>query len=82
MLGIRIRSSVLMIDPRIPRAWPRFQVTLRYHSSRYVVTVENPRGVGHGVTEMRVDGRGSPDPATGVPLVDDGGIHSVDVLLG
>ncbi len=82
ILGIRLQGAVMLIDPRIPRAWPRYQATFRYHSARYVVTVENPRSVCLGVTALRVDGRGIPDPKTGVPLVDDGGIHSVDVLLG
>ena len=35
-------------DPCIPRAWPRFEIVFRYHSSRYEVVVEPPWGVGRG----------------------------------
>ena len=57
-------------------------MTFRYHSTRDHVTVENPRGVSRGVAEIRLDGRSLPSDGAGVPLVDDGGIHRVDVLLG
>ncbi len=82
VLGVRVTGSVLHFAPCIPRTWRRFEVTFRYHSSRYHVTVENPRGVSRGVAEVRLDGRDHPLEGGGVPLVDDGGIHRVDVLLG
>ena len=56
--------------------------TPRTHSTRYQITVENPRGVSRGVVEVRLDGRGLRPDGDGVPLTDDGGIHRVDVLLG
>ncbi|HYX21023.1 MAG TPA: glycosyl hydrolase family 65 protein, partial [Thermoanaerobaculia bacterium] len=82
ILGIRLAGSVLHFSPCVPRAWQRYEVTFRYHSSRYHITVENPRGVSRGLVEMRLDGRSFPIDGGGVPLVDDGGIHRVDVLLG
>ncbi|HEX4440105.1 MAG TPA: glucoamylase family protein [Thermoanaerobaculia bacterium] len=82
ILGLRVEKALLRVDPCIPRAWPRFEATLRYHSSRYQITVENPRGASKGVAEIRFDGRRLPDDSDGVPLTDDGGLHRVDVLLG
>jgi cyclic beta-1,2-glucan synthetase len=82
ILGLRVSRELLRVDPCIPRAWPRFEATLRYHSTRYQITVENPRGVSRGVAELRLDGRGLPDGETGIALKDDGAIHRVDVLLG
>jgi cyclic beta-1,2-glucan synthetase len=82
VLGVRLSGSVLRVEPCIPRGWRRFQVTFTYHSTRYQITVENPRGVSKGVAEVRLDGRGLRPDAGGIPLVDDGGIHRVDVLLG
>src|SRR5262249_55111058 len=74
--------AVPRVDPCIPRGWRRYQATFRYHSSRYQITVENPQGVSRGIAELRSDGRRLPPGAEGVPLVDDGGLHRVDVLLG
>jgi len=82
ILGVRVTKDFLRVDPCIPRAWPHFEATLRYHSTRYQITVENPRGVSRGVVEVRFDGRGLPDGEGGITLQDDGGIHRVDVLLG
>jgi cyclic beta-1,2-glucan synthetase len=82
ILGLRVSRELLRVDPCIPRAWPRFEATLRYHSTRYQITVENPRGVSRGVVELRLDGRGLPGGETAIALKDDGAIHRVDVLLG
>ena len=81
ILGIRLRGARLEVDPCIPRAWEGFGVTLRHRATRYEIRVENPRGVSRGVTAMEVDGVALPGP-TAVPLVDDGGLHHVRVVLG
>jgi cyclic beta-1,2-glucan synthetase len=82
VLGLRIARDLLRIDPCIPRAWPRFEATLRYHSTRYQITVENPHGVSRGVAEIRCDGRRLSAGDAAITLQDDGGLHRVDVLLG
>jgi cyclic beta-1,2-glucan synthetase len=81
ILGIRLRGARLEVDPCIPRAWEGFGVTLRHRATRYEIRVENPRGVSRGVTAVEVDGVALPGP-TAVPLVDDGGLHHVRVVLG
>ena len=48
-IGFRLRGATLHLDPCIPRAWRRFDITFRYHASRYEITVENPRGVTRGM---------------------------------
>ena len=70
-----------MLDPCIPRAWPRFEIAFRYRSARYAITVENPRGVSRGVSSMHVDGV-SLQGNLGIALADDGATHRVDVVLG
>ena len=42
ILGVRLRGTRLYLDPCIPRAWRGFEITFRYHSSRYEIVVENP----------------------------------------
>ena len=45
ILGARVRGEFLDLDPCIAKAWPRFEMTLRYRSARYEIVVENPDGV-------------------------------------
>ncbi|MGH8927489.1 MAG: GH36-type glycosyl hydrolase domain-containing protein, partial [Acidimicrobiia bacterium] len=81
ILGFRLRGTRLMIDPCIPRAWRGFDITFRYHSSRYDIRVSNPNGATRGVVELTMDGTILP-PEAEVDLVDDGATHQVRVVLG
>jgi cyclic beta-1,2-glucan synthetase len=56
ILGLRVRGGRLLLDPCIPRLWPGFLIRFRYHSTRYDIAVENPRGVMRGVTLLELDG--------------------------
>jgi cyclic beta-1,2-glucan synthetase len=84
ILGVRLRGTTLSIDPAIPRAWPGYEVTLRYHSARYTVGVENPHGATRGVSRAELDGAELPVAPNGVadvPLVKDG-VHQIRIVLG
>jgi cyclic beta-1,2-glucan synthetase len=80
ILGLRIRGSTLHIDPCVPRDWPRYDVTITWQSTRYIIAVENPSGVSKGVVLINLDGVDLPAGAA-VPLVDDGATHAVRVTL-
>jgi cyclic beta-1,2-glucan synthetase len=82
LLGFRLRGAVLHLDPCIPRAWRRFEITFRYHASRYEITVENPRGVTRGISTMELDGTPLASGSTNLPLTDDGATRRVRVVLG
>jgi cyclic beta-1,2-glucan synthetase len=82
LLGFRFRGATLYLDPCIPRAWRRFEIAFRYHSSRYLVIVENPLGVSRGVQVVSVDDAPAVPGETSVALVDDGGSHRVRAILG
>jgi cyclic beta-1,2-glucan synthetase len=81
ILGFRLRGAELQIEPSIPRTWPGYQMTYRYRSSRYEISVENPNGVSGGVAAAWLDDERL---ATGapIPLVDDAGTHRLRVILG
>ena len=81
ILGFRLRGTRLMLSPCIPTAWPGFSLTFRHHSARYDIVVENPRGMSRGVSELSLDDVSIAAEA-GVPLVDDGRVHRVRVVLG
>jgi cyclic beta-1,2-glucan synthetase len=81
ILGLRVRGARLHIDPCIPRAWPRFTLTFRHHSSRYNIVVENPHKVTHGVCSVTLDGIALATDAS-IPLADDHTTHHVRIILG
>ena len=82
LLGFRLRGASLFIDPCIPRTWPGFSITFRYHASLYEVRVENPHAVTRGVSRIEIDGVAVPAGQAGLPLVDDAATHQVRVWLG
>lgn len=81
MLGLRLRGPRLYLDPCIPRAWRGFEITFRYHSSRYEIVVENPHNVAGGVSSVEFDGASLVGGAP-IPLAEDGATQHVRVVLG
>ena len=71
----------LEIDPCVPRNWPGYSIDFRYHSATYKIRVENPSGVARGVAITELDGKLLAGAAN-IPLVDDGAIHNIRVVLG
>ena len=82
ILGIHVRGRMLVVNPCIPRAWTGFEVTHRYGSSRYRITVENPHGVSQGVVKASLDGQEISASPCQIALVDDGAYHYGVVTLG
>jgi len=81
ILGIHVRADGLHVDPRIPRGWPKFEVTLRRESTTHVITVVNPDQVEAGVVRIELDGTSLPLDAA-IPLAADGSTHAIRVTLG
>ncbi|MFC4527587.1 glycosyl transferase family 36 [Dyella halodurans] len=87
ILGLRRRGDHLLLDPCIPASWPGFRMTYRYRGptsriTRYEIAVENPDGVCRGVASVALDAAVLPAADTLIPLVDDGEVHAVRVVLG
>jgi cyclic beta-1,2-glucan synthetase len=82
ILGLRLQGKVLHIDPCIPKAWPSFVMTIRYQSARYEILVENPGGIGRGITSAYLDGATIVERPLCVALADDGVTHRLRVRLG
>jgi len=79
ILGVSLRNGALHIDPCIPRAWPRYEVTFTRGATTYDIVVENPEGVSRGVKRVEVDGIVC---AGDIQIVDDGVRRAVRVLMG
>jgi len=75
VLGFRLRGDLLHICPVIPQDWPGFEMTYKYRSATYEITVK--REPGPARTEL--DGR--PMESSTIRLADDGAKHRVTVRL-
>jgi len=82
ILGIQLRGAVLRVCPCIPRAWPAFEATYRYGSSRYHIAVENPQGVCRGIVRASLDQREISGMPCEISLADDGAHHYLRITLG
>ena len=82
ILGLRIEGSVLCVDPCVPKTWQHFEMTVRFRSAHYEITVENPAGVCRGVVAATVDGMVVGERPLGLKMLDDGATHHVLVRLG
>ncbi len=84
ILGFHKQGKTLRIDPCIPKDWERFQITYRYHTTVYQITVENPNHVSRGVASVTLDDVQLQTNTTDtlVPLTDDGREHRILVVMG
>jgi cyclic beta-1,2-glucan synthetase len=80
ILGLRRRGATFIIDPCIPSSWHQYEIVWQFLSTRYEITVSNPDRRCRGVGRAELDG--APVKATAIPLVDDGRVHQVRVVLG
>ena len=82
ILGLSLQGEVLYLDPCIPKAWPSFEVMVRYRSARYEILVENPGGAGRGIASAQLDDTAIVERPLRVSLADDGITHRLRVWLG
>nr|WP_198374723.1 glucoamylase family protein [Roseomonas rubea] len=82
ILGLRIRGGALLLDPCIPRAWPRYELTVACGAARYEIHVDNPDGVNRGVATATLDGAVITARPLRLPFVDDGARHRIHLTLG
>jgi cyclic beta-1,2-glucan synthetase len=80
VLGLKVRSGQLWLDPVIPGSWPGFSLTYRHGETVYVIQVENPHGCQRGVAWVEMDGQRVPG---GVIHLEHGLVkHQVVVRMG
>ena len=82
ILGLRLEGDVLRLDPCIPKAWPRFEMTVRFRSARYEMLVDNPNGACRGIVAATIDGTVILEQPFNLKLQDDGITHHLLVRLG
>jgi cyclic beta-1,2-glucan synthetase len=82
ILGLRRQGAFLLLDPCVPKHWPRFEMVFRHAATRYEITVENPHGVNRGISYAELDGHPLPEGRIRVPLCNDGTSHRIRAVLG
>jgi cyclic beta-1,2-glucan synthetase len=80
ILGLRRQGATFAVEPCIPASWPEYSVVWRHGRTRYEIAVANPQRRCRGVASAELDG--APVDFRAMPLVDDGGTHRVEVVLG
>jgi cyclic beta-1,2-glucan synthetase len=78
VLGFKLRGDLLTLSPALPEEWPGVDLTYRYSSSVYQITVQKDTSI--GATTISVDG-GAPAIRDTLQLNGDGGTHRVDVRI-
>lgn len=69
-----------MVDPCVPAVWPGFRLEWRFGASHYRVHVDNAARCSSGVSHAELDG--TVVDHTAIPLVDDGQVHDVRIVMG
>jgi cyclic beta-1,2-glucan synthetase len=80
LLGLKRNGRTISLDPCVPSVWPEYSVEWRIESTRYRFVVSNPEYRSRGIVSAVCNGT-PVDPAA-IPLVLDGGVHEVRVVLG
>ena len=80
ILGFKLQSNRLQIDPCVPRWWRDFEITYRRGRAVYRIKVENPVGVSRGVATVELDG--AMQSTAAIELVDDEKTHNVRIVMG
>lgn len=80
ILGIVRVGKSLQVNPCIPRTWMGYKAGYCFGNTQYNIQVENQNGVNRGIQQILLDG--NPLPGCLIPLVDDGQIHAVRVIMG
>jgi len=80
ILGVVRRGATLSVDPCIPAGWDRCFVRCRFGRTTWEIVITNPSRRCRGVATATLDGERV--VATAIPLVDDGAVHKVEIVLG
>ncbi|WP_461205470.1 GH36-type glycosyl hydrolase domain-containing protein [Clostridium sp. DL1XJH146] len=80
ILGIRAHYDGLIIDPCIPKAWDKVNITKEFKGAIYNITIENPNHISKGVKRIVVDGEEL--HTNKAPIFEDEGVHNIVAYIG
>ena len=80
ILGFRHLGDRVIFEPCVSPEWSHFEITYRFHSTTYAITVENPNQAESGVAAVWLDDQ--LQAGNTMPLADDNLTHQVRVVVG
>lgn len=79
IIGFQKHGETLSVKPCIPHDWKGFEITYRFKTATYHITVENPHGANGESVKIEMDDKILSSPH--IELVDDAAEHQVRVIL-
>jgi len=80
ILGIQPTYEGLKIDPCIPSDWKEFEVTRKWRSATYHISIKNPKQIEKGIKSIRLNGRVLSNNI--IPIQKIGSINEILVEMG
>ena len=80
ILGVQRRGDQIAFEPCISPEWSRYEITYRFRSTTYAITVDSPSGAESGVAEIWLDNE--LQHGNSIPLADDNVTHQVRIVVG
>ncbi|HWQ84047.1 MAG TPA: protein ndvB, partial [Anaerolineales bacterium] len=80
LLGLKKKGDQIEVDPHIPSNWTGYRISYRFGPGIYEFIIENPAAVNRGVQQVFLNGETLPDKL--IPLSQEGGNHTVRVVMG
>ncbi|ABS28204.1 GH36-type glycosyl hydrolase domain-containing protein [Anaeromyxobacter sp. Fw109-5] len=80
ILGLRRHGATFELDPCIAASWPGYEISWRVGRTRYEISLTNPERRCRGIASAELDG--VPVDPRAIPLVDDGAVHALRLVLG
>ena len=77
ILGVKPQYDGLQIDPCLPTTAKEYTIQRKFRDAEYTITVKNPNGKEHGVSQVIVDGK----PIEGNTIPYTSGKHIVEVTM-
>lgn len=78
ILGIKPTYNGLLIDPCLPPTAKQYRIKRHFRGGTYSITVNNPKGVMRGISQITLDGHPLQDNL--IPVKQ--GLHRVEVIMG
>jgi len=79
ILGLKIESGVLKIEPTIPKDWKEFEIQYKYKTTIYKIKVKNNDGKNTGVRKFVLNGEEVEDMQ--ILLQDNGKIYNIEIFM-
>ena len=79
VLGIKKEGEILRINPCIPKYWESYSVSYKYKQTTYNINIYNPEHNSTGIKTVYDDNNAV--YTNEIKMVNDGEVHSVDLIM-